>query len=181
MKRANFFKIPFNLELAKMITNKEVNGKIVTQDGHNARIVCFDYKRFVSINSLLALIDCGDQELALAYNDKGKEKDNRDKYDLHLEIPSLYCDYSNFVPTRWQPCMVRKSRKDTWGVQVFSEMHSSGNKGYFFTDDGDEMLFEIFLPLNDITKQLKGDDISYEDLIEKLDEEYLKQLKKKQQ
>ena len=77
--------------------------------------------------------------------------------------------------------MVRKSRKDTWGVQVFSEMHSSGNKGYFFTDDGDEMLFEIFLPLNDITNQLKGDDISYEDLIEKLDEEYLKQLKTNKQ
>lgn len=180
MKRANFFKIPFDLELAKMITNKEVNGKIVTQDGHNARIVCFDYKGSVIINSLLVLIDYGNQEIALAYNDKGKEKENRDNYELHIEIPSLYCDYSNFVPTRWQPCMVRKSRKDTWGVQVFSEMHPSGNKGYFFTDDGDEMLFEIFLPLNDITKQLKGDDISYEDLIEKLDEEYLKQLKKEQ-
>ena len=62
MKRANFFKIPFDLELAKMITNKEVNGKIVTQDGHNARIVCFDYKRFVSINSLIVLVDCGDMK-----------------------------------------------------------------------------------------------------------------------
>ncbi len=181
MTQTKFKRVPFDLELAKKITNKEVKGRIVTEDGLTARIVCFDYKRFVSINSLIVLVDCGDQELALDYNDKGKVKNTVDKYDLHIEIPSLYCDYSNFVPTRWQPCMVRKSRKDTWGVQVFSEMHSSGNKGYFFTDDGDEMLFEIFLPLNDITNQLKGDDISYEDLIEKLDEEYLKQLKTNKQ
>ena len=46
MKRANFFKIPFDLELAKMITNKEVNGKIVTQDGHNETAFQSNYSYF---------------------------------------------------------------------------------------------------------------------------------------
>lgn len=102
MTRTTFKKVPFDIELAKKITNKEMKGRIVTENGLTARIVCFDFKRFGRINSLVVLVDCGDQELALAYNDKGKEKDNRDKYYLHLEIPTYHKDYSNFIPQKWQ-------------------------------------------------------------------------------
>ena len=35
-------KIPFDLELAKKITNKEVKGRSVTQGGLKARIIFFD-------------------------------------------------------------------------------------------------------------------------------------------
>jgi hypothetical protein len=35
-------KVPFDVELAKKITNKECEGKIVTRSGRSARIVCFD-------------------------------------------------------------------------------------------------------------------------------------------
>lgn len=42
MTRTKFKKIPFNLELAKKIMNREAKGRIVTRDGCQARIVCFD-------------------------------------------------------------------------------------------------------------------------------------------
>lgn len=35
-------KIPFNVELAKKITNSELEGKIVTRGGKDVRIICFD-------------------------------------------------------------------------------------------------------------------------------------------
>lgn len=44
MTQTRFKKVPFNLELAKKITNKETKGRIVTEDGLTARIVCFDMK-----------------------------------------------------------------------------------------------------------------------------------------
>lgn len=44
MKNQFFKRIPFDLELAKKITNKEVKGEIVTRDGRQARIICFDRK-----------------------------------------------------------------------------------------------------------------------------------------
>ena len=37
-----FDKILFNVELAKKITNKIVEGHIVTRDGRSVRIICFD-------------------------------------------------------------------------------------------------------------------------------------------
>ena len=126
MTRTRFKKVPFNLELAKKITNKEMKGRIVTKDGLQARIVCFDFKYFGCINSLVVLVDCGDQELALAYNDKGKEKDNRDKYYLHIEVPTYYRDYSNFKPCKWQPCVVRDGEDCLWGVLVYSHSDCQG-------------------------------------------------------
>ena len=171
MKRANFFKIPFDLELAKMITNKEVNGKIVTQDGHNARIVCFDYKRFVSINSLIVLVDCGDQELALDYNDKGKVKNTVDKYDLHIEVPTYYRDYSDFVPCKWQPCLVRASISDHWKVRVCAD----NKQQVTFYDSGNrcsgDIMWDLKLPLSKTTTRLMGTTKSYEELIQELDAE----------
>lgn len=44
MARTKFKKIPFDLELAKKITNKEVKGRIVTMEGRKVRIVCWDKK-----------------------------------------------------------------------------------------------------------------------------------------
>lgn len=35
MTRTTFKRVPFNLELAKKITNVEVKGHIVTRDGHS--------------------------------------------------------------------------------------------------------------------------------------------------
>lgn len=44
MKQIRFKKVPFDIELAKEITNGEVKGRIVTQNGRQVRIICFDRK-----------------------------------------------------------------------------------------------------------------------------------------
>lgn len=167
MTQTRFKKIPFDLELAKKITNKDVKGRIVTENGLTARIVCFDFKRFGRINSLVVLVDCGDQELALAYNDKGKEKDNRDKYYLHIELPTYHKDYSNFVPCKWQPCLVRDNDKEDWNISVCKGRNSVGEAIFFPFG----CTYEHCLPLSKATERLVNTRMSYEELIQELDAE----------
>lgn len=169
MTQTTFKKVPFDIELAKKITNKEVKGRIVTRDGLPARIVCFDFKYIGRINSLIVLVDYGDQELALAYNDKGKEKDNRDKYYLHLEVPTYYRDYSNFVPCKWQQCVVRYRANDIWVVRVCSGIKD--NDIPVFYNALYNATYDYALPLSKITERLIGTSKSYEDLIKELDAE----------
>ena len=45
MIQTKYKRIPFNIELAKKITNKEVKGSIVTRNGLKVRIICFDRKK----------------------------------------------------------------------------------------------------------------------------------------
>lgn len=167
MTQTIFKKVPFNLELAKKITNKEVKGRIVTENGLTARIVCFDFKHFGRINSLIVLVDCGDQELALAYNDKGKEKDNRDKYHLHIEVPTYHKDYSNFVPCKWQPCLVRYSVDDFWIIRVCNGEIDNDKPVFYATRFN--ATYDYVLPLSKITERLIGTSKSYEELIKELD------------
>jgi hypothetical protein len=53
-------RVPFAVEIAKKITNGEVNGNIVTRDGRNVRIICFD-------------AHCDDNIVALIEDEKGVE------------------------------------------------------------------------------------------------------------
>lgn len=170
MTRTTFKKVPFDIELAKKITNKEVKGRIVTENGLTARIVCFDFKRFGRINSLVVLVDCGDQELAFAYNDEGKEKDNRDKYDLHLEVPTYHKNYSNFKPCKWQPCLVRYRADDFWIVRVCSGEREDGEPIFYAALDYN-VAYEYVLPISKVTERLIGTSKSYEELIQELDAE----------
>lgn len=170
MKQTRFKKVPFNLELAKKITNKDMKGRIVTKDGLQARIVCFDFKYFGCINSLIVLVDCGDQELALAYNDKGKEKDNRDKYYLHIEVPTYYRDYSNFKPCKWQSCLVRDYDNECWIVRACDGSNRVGD--YLFCDNnGGGYTWKHYLPLSKVTRKLIGTNKSCEELMQELDAE----------
>lgn len=79
-------KVLFNVELAKKITEKSVYGKIVTRNGRNARIICFD-------------AHCDDNIVALIEDEKGVEYpkcyvsngytflNGESDSDLMLEIP----------------------------------------------------------------------------------------------
>ena len=57
MTRTTFKKVPFDIELAKKITNKEVKGRIVTEDGLTARIVCFDYNFGGKKDNIVVIIE----------------------------------------------------------------------------------------------------------------------------
>jgi hypothetical protein len=179
MTRTTFKKVPFDIELAKKITNKEVKGRIVTRNGREARIVCFDFKRFGRINSLVVLVDCGDRELALAYNDEGKEKDNRYNYYLHLEVPTYHKNYSNFKPCKWQPCLVRYRVDDFWIVRVCNG-EIDNDKPVFYAARYNAT-YDYVLPLSKITERLIGTNKSYEELIQELDAESTATTKNEQQ
>lgn len=78
-------KVPFDVELAKKITNKECEGKIITRNGRNARIVCFDMK---SDNCIVAIIQDEFDEFVYSYPKDGCIILNKQSgSDLILEIP----------------------------------------------------------------------------------------------
>lgn len=80
-------RVPFAVEMAKKITNGEVNGNIVTRDGRNARVICWD-KKSDSIYNIVALLDEKIMERILTYTINGSEADGKDSdNDLMLEIP----------------------------------------------------------------------------------------------
>lgn len=175
MTRTTYKKIPFDLELAKKIANKEVKGRIVTEDNLTARIVCFDMK--FGVDKILAvLVDCGgDYEIGVRCNLDGTCRDDRkeDKFNLHIEVPTYYRDYSNFVPQKWQPCLVRDGEEDEWWVQVCAGK-DIGGEFLFYVYDGDIETWQYCLPLSKITEQLLGTTKSYEQLIKELDAESTK-------
>lgn len=79
--------MPFNIETAKKITNKEVEGRIVTRNGQNARILCFDRKGTALPIIALVEIKCGVEDFFSFYvNGRYDSYENNGK-DLVLEIP----------------------------------------------------------------------------------------------
>lgn len=78
-------KVPFEVELAKKITNGGVEGRIVTDNGNVVRIVCFDMLddkgRIIGLRK-----DDNYKEIALTFNDSGYCVQNPSR-KLMLEIP----------------------------------------------------------------------------------------------
>lgn len=173
MTQTKFKKVPFNLELAKKITNKEIKGRIVTKDGLQARIVCFDFKHSGSKNNIIALKDCGDYELAQKYDSNGKAQVMQDSFDLYLEVPTYYRDYSNFDPCQLQPCVVRDANYERWNVMVCAGKNTDGDV-VFYGNGFPKYRWGHVLPLSKVTERLIGTTKSYEELIKELDAEYTK-------
>lgn len=174
MTQTKFKKVSFDLELAKKITNKEMKGRIVTRDGRQARIICFDRKETDDIfdppKNIIALVENKDgSEGVFAFRNTGMILLNEETdHDLHLEVPTYYRDYSNFKPCKWQPCLVRDSEEDEWWVQVCAGKYIDGEI-LFYVYDGDIETWKYCLPLSKVTEQLLGTSKSYEQLIKELD------------
>lgn len=176
MTQTRFKKIPFNLELAKKITNKEFNGRIVTRDGRQARIICFDRKETDDIfdppKNIIALVENKDgSEGVFAFRNTGmilltEETD----HDLQIEVPTYYRDYSNFVPQKWQPCLVRDVDNEFWNVVVCAGKNTEGVVLFYGTGRQKYTWGQVF-PLSKITERLVGTRKSYEQLCEGLDNE----------
>lgn len=171
MTQTRFKKIPFDLELAKKITDKEAKGRIVTDDGLTARIVCFDLK-YAGSKILAALVDCGDYEIGLRCDLDGTccESRKEDKFNLHLEVPTYYRDYSNFIPQKWQPCLVRDCDDEPWNVLACAGKNTDGDV-LFYGPGRQKYTWRHVLPLSKVTERLVGTTKSYEQLIKELDNE----------
>lgn len=171
MTRTTYKKIPFYLEGAKKITNKEVKGRIVNGNGNEARIICWDKRCGCLRYPIIALVSGGDEEYIYTFTEGGIETINFETFrDLHIEVPTYYRDYTNFVPQKWQPCLVRDSEEDEWWVQVCAGKDIDG-EFLFYVYDGDIETWKYCLPLSKITEQLLGTSKSYEQLIQELDAE----------
>lgn len=184
MTRTKYKRVSFDLELAKKITNKEVKGRIVTEDNLTARIVCFDMK--FGVDKILAvLVDCGGEyEIGVRCNLDGTCRDDRkeDKFNLHIEVPTYYRDYSNFVPQRWQTCLVRDYSLDIWRVAVCSGKDAYGRPLFYSERNADGCCgWYHYLPLSKVTERLIGISKSYEELIKELDAESTATTKNEQQ
>lgn len=176
MTQTRFKKIPFNLELAKKITNKEIKGHIVTRDGRQARIICFDRKETDDIfdppKNIIALVENKDgSEGVFAFRNTGmilltEETD----HDLQIEVPTYYRDYSNFVPQKWQPCLVRDGDNEPWNVLACAGKNTDGDV-LFYGSGRTKYTWRQVLPLSKVTERLIGTRESYEELIQELDNE----------
>lgn len=84
-----YVKMPFDVELAKKITNGEAEGKVVTRDGRNARIVCWD--RADKIYPIVGLCNYpdSDNEIVYSYTKDGCFDHTKKGYnqDIVLEVP----------------------------------------------------------------------------------------------
>lgn len=169
MTQTTFKRVPFNLELAKKIAKKEAKGRIVNVDGNKARIICWNKDCGNSNYPIIALVDMYGGEQIFTFTKEGKECIGFNSYkDLCLEVPTYYRDYSNFVPQKWQPCLVRDNENHLWGIQVYSHTDCQG-KMLFYNDEGYVIPYTKVLPLSKVTARLIGTTKSYEELIEELD------------
>jgi hypothetical protein len=168
MTQTKFKRVPFDIELAKKITNKEMKGRIVTRNGRQARIICFDLKNPVWGIIALVLNNINSEDV-LEYQNNGCYSTNIGwhELDLLLEVPTYYKDYSNFVPCKWQPCLVRDNDKEDWNISVCKGRNSAGEAIFFPFG----CTYEHCLPLSKATERLVNTRMSYEELIQELDAE----------
>lgn len=168
MTRTKYKRVPFDLELAKKITKKEVKGRIVNGGGDEVRIICWDKRCGCLRYPIIALADRSDGEHIYTFTEKGIESIGYKTFkDLHLEVPTYYRDYSNFVPQKWQPCLVRENDEEDWDISVCKGRNSAGEAIFFSFG----CTYQHCLPLSKVTERLVNTRKSYEELIQELDAE----------
>lgn len=141
-----YVRVPFEVELAKKITNGECDGRIVTRDGRNARIICWD-KKPGSVYNIVALLYENKTELIFTYTVNGFEVvDIESDNDLFLEIP----EYMTFKDG---DILYVKLHNDNWYVFIYRD--NGKDKAFFYAALDHEG--ELFIGGNRITS---NDDIS---------------------
>ena len=147
-------KIPFEVELAKKISNGEVKGRIVTRDGRSVRIVCWDTKD--PAYPIIALVDDG-VEMYEPYMEDGRwiYKGN-EVLDLMLEVPEEKpkCEFKPF-----DRVLVRSLyfNSKIWYNDIFSFRDKDG-KYMCIGNKWDECI-----PYNEETAHLLGTTDNFED------------------
>lgn len=80
-----YIKVSFDVEMAKRISNGEVDGKIITRDGRNVRVVCWDARWDLCILALLA--GKSKDDVGAYPNDGRIFMEGESPADLMLEVP----------------------------------------------------------------------------------------------
>lgn len=175
--KTNYKRIPFNIEVAKKIMNKQIKGRILTLEGREVRIVCWDKKPFYEDSTEYPIVaiaknDCGG-ELLYTCTEEGLSNytKNKNGYNLVIEIPTFYKDYSSFVPHKYQVCVVGDPEQFKWRVAVCAGKDANTGEILLYNEHGDTYSMKHILPLSKVTKRLIGTYKFYEELCEDLDQE----------
>lgn len=162
-------RVPFDIDLAKKITEGKIKGaKIMTKQERNARIISFDKEGEYNIVALVQNSKTKSEDV-IAYNQSGLYYKGLGSYlDLCLYVPVSYNDYSNSVPQKWQPCLVRNNYISIWFLRVATGNNSelNGKPLFYNGEDNTTSTFEFMLPISKRTIQLLGTTKSYEQLLE---------------
>lgn len=116
MTQIKLKRVPFDLELAKKITNKEEKGHIVTRDGRQVRIICFDKSGIYPIVALIQVTSY--EEAAYSFSNEGAYSfGNKTCHDLCLEVPNqnLKTELKPF-----EKVLVRDRDSMRWKSDLFS-------------------------------------------------------------
>lgn len=87
---SKFVRVPFDLAKARAIQNGELEGKIVTREGKNVRILCFNRR---SITPIVALIENGDNDECVTCRLDGRLS-SPDGIDI---LPCLYLQLPEYT------------------------------------------------------------------------------------
>lgn len=171
-------RIPFDLELAKKIMNHEIiNGRIVTQEGLEARIIHFDMNKYGN-SYLTVLVDDGEKEFGMICLSDGKRADvfdDGDKgcFDLYIELSSFDTYNKGHIYSdtyKWKPYLVRDDDDENWKVMVCAGI--SYGMLAFYNEEGEIYNRVHSLPLTNITEQLIGTSMSFDELLKEIDSTY---------
>lgn len=128
---AKMISTPFDLELAKKITNGEIEGRIVTRDDKSVRIVCFDAKQD---DPIVALISCDNGECVKSYAKDGIVFEaGTSPSDLMLKVPEYMTFKEGDVLTyrphgdRWCIFVCKERAKDILSNYVTYDCDSRGH------------------------------------------------------
>lgn len=109
---------PFDLEKAKRITEGKDEGKIVTREGKDVRILCFDALGDCNIVALVKTND--DKEEVERYRDNGYcyEYEYESNDDLFIEIP-IPSKINQGALKPFDKVLVRDEDEDKWRADFF--------------------------------------------------------------
>lgn len=172
--KTKYKRIPFDIELAKKITNKKIKGHIITREGQKVRIICFNKDGEQSNYPIVALvqIEPTDEHMYTFSKEGVYSIGNEFCRDLIIEIPTYYRDYSNFIPQKWQPCLVRDTFTDLWEVGVCRGTDSNRVPIFYSRNNSDGFChWKYFLPLTKVTEHLICTNKNYKELINELNKE----------
>lgn len=121
-----YVRVPFEVELAKRIQNKECEGRIVVRHGESVRIVCWDAKRE---DNLIALILNNDSNTERAYDYTSNGRvfiADESPLDLILEIPEYMTFKDGDILTSCGCPFIFKGYKDD-GCMFYAGVNATNN------------------------------------------------------
>lgn len=146
-------RIPFDLELAKAITNGEKEGRVVTRDKECVNIIYWDRNPQLQDNVIVALVGEADRVVTFRKNGYYRENEIGTGDDLFLEIPDEQeFKEGDVVFQRQEMCSWLSLLKDNveYGEEIFTQDYVSiyvtgGNKGEIEYDSYSDAAEEIRL------------------------------------